>query len=248
MTELETIQRAKMYMDKLANGINPIDDTQVPENDIINNVRLSRCFFFVSDILRRVIENGGMPQSQQVSKPEKDKFCLLDEQKRLFELSDIPIPISDIAKRLNALIDAETMTKITYQQIRAYLATVGMLADSITVNGGHAKHPTEAGKDLGISVDKRTGQNGDYQVVLYDKNAQQFILDNIESIAITHVIVESPEMRGKPWTKEQEDLLVEMHNNGTSIGKMAHALQRSSSGVRGRLKKLGLIANYLETE
>ena len=27
MTELEKIERAKMYMDKLANGINPIDDS-----------------------------------------------------------------------------------------------------------------------------------------------------------------------------------------------------------------------------
>ena len=59
MTELEKIERAKMYMDKLANGINPIDDTVVPDDDLINNVRLSRCFFFVSDVLRQVIENGG---------------------------------------------------------------------------------------------------------------------------------------------------------------------------------------------
>ena len=47
MTELEKIERAKMYMDKLANGINPIDDSVVPDEDIVNNVRLSRCFFFV---------------------------------------------------------------------------------------------------------------------------------------------------------------------------------------------------------
>ena len=59
MTELEKIERAKMYMDKLANGINPIDDTMAPDDDLINNVRLSRCFFFVSDVLRQVIENGG---------------------------------------------------------------------------------------------------------------------------------------------------------------------------------------------
>lgn len=59
MTELEKIERAKMYMDKLANGINPIDGTMAPDDDLINNVRLSRCFFFVSDVLRQVIENGG---------------------------------------------------------------------------------------------------------------------------------------------------------------------------------------------
>ena len=55
MTELEKIERAKLYMDKLANGINPIDDTMAPDEDIINNVRLSRCFFYVSDILRQEI-------------------------------------------------------------------------------------------------------------------------------------------------------------------------------------------------
>ena len=59
MTELEKIKRAKMYLDKLANGINPLDDTVVPDEDIVNQVRLSRCFFFVSDVLRQVIENGG---------------------------------------------------------------------------------------------------------------------------------------------------------------------------------------------
>ena len=33
MTELETLERAKMYMEKLANGINPIDDTVIPDED-----------------------------------------------------------------------------------------------------------------------------------------------------------------------------------------------------------------------
>lgn len=32
MTELEKIERAKMYMDKLANGINPIDGTMAPDD------------------------------------------------------------------------------------------------------------------------------------------------------------------------------------------------------------------------
>ena len=59
MTELEKIKRAKIYMDKLANGINPIDETMVPDEDVVNNVRISRCFFFVSDVLQQVIENGG---------------------------------------------------------------------------------------------------------------------------------------------------------------------------------------------
>ena len=49
MTELETMQRAKMYLDKLAKGIDPITDQEVPEDSLLNNVRLARCFFYVSD-------------------------------------------------------------------------------------------------------------------------------------------------------------------------------------------------------
>ena len=41
MTELEKIERAKVYMDKLANGINPVDDSVVPEEDVVNNVSSS---------------------------------------------------------------------------------------------------------------------------------------------------------------------------------------------------------------
>lgn len=55
MTELEKMQRAKMYIDRLANGINPIDDAPAADSDIINNVRISRCLFYVSDILGQVI-------------------------------------------------------------------------------------------------------------------------------------------------------------------------------------------------
>ena len=56
MPELQKIAHAKSYIDKLANGVNPLDDTPIPEDDIANNVHLSRCFFLVSDILRQVLE------------------------------------------------------------------------------------------------------------------------------------------------------------------------------------------------
>ncbi|MBP5166657.1 MAG: hypothetical protein ILP09_05290 [Oscillospiraceae bacterium] len=50
MTELETLQRAKMYLDKLANGIDPLTDRPAGENDRIHQARISRCLFYVSDI------------------------------------------------------------------------------------------------------------------------------------------------------------------------------------------------------
>lgn len=52
MTELETMQRAKMYLDKLARGIDPITGQELPEDTVLNNVRLCRCFHYVSGVLQ----------------------------------------------------------------------------------------------------------------------------------------------------------------------------------------------------
>lgn len=52
------MERAKKYTEKLANGVNPLDGTDIPEDDIVNNERISRCLFYVSDILRQLIEDG----------------------------------------------------------------------------------------------------------------------------------------------------------------------------------------------
>ena len=47
MTELEKLHKAKLYMDKLANGTDPITGADLPDDTALNNVRLSRCFFYV---------------------------------------------------------------------------------------------------------------------------------------------------------------------------------------------------------
>lgn len=115
MTELEKIERAKMYMDKLANGINPIDDTMAPDDDLINNVRLSRCFFFISDVLRQVIENGGTKTAVN-KKPKKLPLEIPIEKRSQFVYSEVPIPASEIAKRINALADNGKFSMIVSNQ------------------------------------------------------------------------------------------------------------------------------------
>ena len=178
MTELEKIQYAKSFIDKLANGINPLDDTIVKDDDVVNNVRLSRCFFYVSDILRQVIENGGVKQK----KGEFLKFYLSAEQISEFSFSEKPIPISEIAKRINALITNENMRKISYRDLTNWLLTVGMLFEETGYDGKIIKRPTEQGNSIGISTEVRTGQRGEYVVVVYNQEAQTFIIDNIEAI------------------------------------------------------------------
>ena len=122
MTELEKIAYAKSFIDKLANGINPIDDSVIKDDDIVNNVRISRCFFYVSDVLRQMIDNGGISKKKAFI-----PFDLTLEARSKFEYSDKPILISEIAKRLNVLVTNENMKKIAYRDIAEWLVSVDML-------------------------------------------------------------------------------------------------------------------------
>ena len=68
LNESEKLLKAKSYLDKLANGINPITNELASENDTINNIHISRCLFYVSDVLRNLIENNNNPQKKKNSK------------------------------------------------------------------------------------------------------------------------------------------------------------------------------------
>lgn len=179
MTDLEIMQRAKTYMDKLANGINPLDDTTLSENDIVNNVRISRCLFYVSDVLRQVIENGGNVTKK---KTPKEPFHISFEDIQKFPFSNTPIPISEIAKRINEITPNENMKKISHKHLTDWLISIEMLRLETKPDGKTAKRPTEGGKELGITTEIRHGMQGDYTVVLYNLSAQHFIIDNIEAV------------------------------------------------------------------
>ena len=54
MTELEIMERARQYMENLADGVNPLNGEYVPEDELVNNVRMSRCFSYVADVLAQM--------------------------------------------------------------------------------------------------------------------------------------------------------------------------------------------------
>ena len=236
MTEMETLERAKMYMEKLANGINPIDGNVIPDEDVVNNVRLSRCFFYVADVLSHVIDNGGVAPQKKVKKAQ---FALSAEQRNAFEFSETPIPISEIAKRINSLSANENMDKLGYKTIRDWLESLGMLEDTLDGNGKTTKWPTPYGESIGIRLESRTGLSGVYFVVVYNREAQSFILDHLDAIIAFGYSMK--ENQGQPWSTEHDQCLRELYSQNVPIKEIAATLRRNSGAIRKRLKKLGII-------
>ncbi len=245
MTELEKIAYAKSFIDKLANGINPLDDSSIPDGDAVNNIRISRCLFYVSDILRQVIENGGIAQSFQVKekRSKKQPYFLLPEQAARFEYSDIPITATEIFNRIASVGPQEGVKKFPKGNLTKWLLCLGLI-EEIEINNTRIKRPTDSGKEMGIVLEERQGQYGSYYVILYNRDAQQFIIDNIEAILSFDSGIYREKMnldnQGKSWDREQDETLMALFNEGRSVKEIAQALKRSEKAIRIRLRNKGV--------
>ena len=181
MTELEKIGYAKMYMDKLAEGIDPVSGEVLPEDTVLNNVHLTRCFYFTSDILRRVIENEGVGARKSRKKDVLPPFTLSDDLRKQIEITVTPAMISHIAARINSLIDENSMQKLKVTAFTTWLMNNELLCEEI-VDSKKRKKPTKTGEELGIFSEDREGQYGRYLAILYSETAQRYLLNNLDQI------------------------------------------------------------------
>lgn len=178
MTDLEIMQRAKMYMDKLAQGIDPITGNEVPGDSLLNNVRLARCFLYVSGILQQVIDNGGSVGS----KPKKNNFTVTPQMMSRLVPADHPLRVSDFTEILAAASDDPNTRRPSTTVITDWLLSKGFLEKVPNAEGKQRRVPTEAGRRIGIYAETRQGQYGEYLAVYYSVDAQQFLLDHLEEI------------------------------------------------------------------
>ena len=58
--DMKLVAHAKDYIDDLARGIHPLTKEELREDDAVNQVRISRCLYYVSDVLEEVLRNGGV--------------------------------------------------------------------------------------------------------------------------------------------------------------------------------------------
>ena len=165
---------AKDWILKLANGINPLDGSAIPDGDIVNNVHISRCLFYVSELLGTY-----QIMSNKKSKAYENEFYIKLED---IEKVTIVESIASFVREINKLIPDNTRP-ISYGKILNWLMANGYLEEVEVDNFGKRKNPTASGSAVGISAGLREGTNGQYWAVEYNSNAQRFILSNINAIS-----------------------------------------------------------------
>ncbi len=182
MENIELLTRAKQYIEDLANGRDPIGGGELPGDTVLNNVRLARCFFYVSGVLQKVIDNGGVV-GRGAPKEKKAPFAITREEIDTVQVTDAPTYISHFCRRLGdaAGVGQKNMKQLSHRVITDWLVEKGFLCVEER-NGKKVKCVTALGQGIGLANIEREGQFGKYVAIEYNKEAQQFLLDNLEGI------------------------------------------------------------------
>lgn len=92
------------------------------------------------------------------------------------------VTISQFVDHLNGLRDETTMKRIAGSHLTAILKEEGFVIDEFNkLIGRSTLTVTQEGEKLGISTEKRISQKGnEYSVLIYDNNAQTYLLSLIE--------------------------------------------------------------------
>ena len=177
MIDITKLRTAQDWIEKLANGINPLTSEPVKEDDIVNNVHISRCLFFVSETL------GKLDIVESVSNKKRRTFWMSARETEQIEIL-APCGIALFTKTVNEHIPAD-MKPLSVSTVIKWLRNNGYLYEANIDEKHKTNLPTEKGIQLGITVRIQQNLEGkEYQRVFYDISAQRVMLTNIESIAV----------------------------------------------------------------
>ena len=196
MERIALVERAKMYLQLLSNGVHPVTGQSIPQDSAFVDPKVKRCFSFISEVLDEYVE-----LKAKVDQLEKDRnkntivvakkqvFSITQEQCNSIKLSKEPISVMAFMKNINKVIDAETTEKLSSTRINKWLTNRGLVTSEKvqTVTNKTIYKPSDVAVRIGITeesfVDRKSGEVKT-QIKL-EERAQLFIIENLEEIIAT---------------------------------------------------------------
>lgn len=170
--EIDKLQQAKMFMDYLANGIDPVSNTDA-DADTLHNEQIITCFRYVSDVLARDIYQA------ETDIKKNDDFYITEEQLAELNVYSYNCKVSELANEINRVTVVNGTKKLPATWINDWLEAEGYLCKSDL----KSRIATEKGKQLGITSEYRKMDNGnEYYINFYTAQAQEFVFGHLNEI------------------------------------------------------------------
>ncbi len=181
--DIKKLETAICYLQRIADGNHPVNNMPIEEDTILNNPNVIRCMYFVKEVLEAVRRNDGIIENRA---RRSGKAGLLEfplEVLQEFTYKE-DLGITKFVAQLNEMIDENVYQKLSYKPISQWLKFNEFLKDEQdAVLKKNVSLPTEKGMKMGIRAEQRTGIGGrSYMQILYGKEIQEYIVENMESI------------------------------------------------------------------
>lgn len=178
--DLAKLEVAIKYAERMADGCNPVNNIPLEQGDVLNNPNIIRCMYFIKDILEEVRSNGGIIGKNQEKEPASpfpmevlDEFAYAEDKSITHVLNQIYEPVSE-----------KNVKKVSVTKVTAALKEEGYLLEETNPETGKTrKVPSEKGKELGIYMTEREYNGRVYQSVIYNKNAQEYVVKVVRQMA-----------------------------------------------------------------
>lgn len=117
-------------------------------------------------------------------RPAREKFHLTEAELAKYPMDETPIPVTEIARRLNDLLAPNAnIERIYFKTIRDWFMSQNLLEESRNAVGKITFNPTESGALAGIVKESRIGKNGEtYDAVLFTPAAQKLVLEHVNEL------------------------------------------------------------------
>lgn len=174
------LDTAILYLQRIAEGNNPVNNLPVEEDSVLNNPNVIRCMYFVKEVLEEVKRNDYIVGKKPKKTPKVD-FPIESLASFVYQEDK---PISRLVEQINSGIDANMFKKISYKLIQDWLKLNGYLEERLFEKFERTYNvPTQKGEQIGIRYETRESSKGnEYIVTIYGKNAQEYIVKNLEKI------------------------------------------------------------------
>lgn len=171
--ESEKLQQAKMFMDYLANGVDPVSNTDA-DADTLHNEQVIACFRYISDVLSKDIY-----EAETATKHSSTDFYITEEQCAELTVYSYNCKVSELANEINRVTSINGTKKLSATSINDWLEAEDYLCKSDL----KSRIATDKGKQLGITSEYRKRDNGnEYYINFYTEQSQKFIYDHIGEI------------------------------------------------------------------
>ncbi|MEG0169611.1 MAG: hypothetical protein RR945_07620 [Erysipelotrichaceae bacterium] len=177
--DIDKVNKIISDLELLIKNIDPKTKKEISVDTILNN-----------SYNKQLLKNVKAILSEYASKVSRKKYKIKEvfqmslDMKEKVCYSNSPIVISAFTYELNKNIDSSKIKKIKATDITRWLVVNGYLAECDRGDGKFVKVLTDKSSCIGLMKENRISKDGrEYEVVLYSKESQQFIVNNINEIA-----------------------------------------------------------------